>query len=142
MSKCVQFNIVFFKCQEHQSASQGIQNRLFFVVPTAAGNMASFTKEIRHQLSFPRALVVSLPSVCSLHECVSLSRHPQWKKKPERFLLFFYYSWKEKGLNLKVIFTDYSKDSSYLSIIIALECSNCFSLLLNLTLALIQNLIS
>lgn len=81
MSECVQFNTVFFKCQEHQSASQGIQNRLFFVVPTAPGNMASFTKEIRRQLSFPRALVCTC-LLCA--QCMSTSLDSLSEKKGQK----------------------------------------------------------
>lgn len=83
VSECVQFDTVFFKCQKHQSASQGIQNRLFFVVPTAAGNLASFTKEIRRQLRFPRALVCACP-LCAHCTSTSLSLDILSEKKGQK----------------------------------------------------------
>lgn len=87
------------------------------------------------QLSFSWCPNVYLHiSLCTCFTSITLSNILS-NTKGQKFLLFFYSFWKQKGFNL-MIFIDCSKDS-YLS---TLEC-NIYGLQWSLTLILTENLI-
>ena len=132
MRKCIQFNTVFLSARSIKVLLKESKIDSSLWCQLLPEIRLLLPKRYNINEVFPRALM----RICLLcTHCTSTSSSLDiLSEKKKRFLLFFYYFCKQKWLNLKMIFNDCSKDSSYLSIIIALECSNCYSLLLNLTL--------